>query len=297
MTIESGITFQTDVGKIKRLAVKHIRDAFVSQAKIDSEWQSLNYTDRPDFDAAVAEYEQFIELLTKLGVELEFLPEVDNTTLDSLYSRDNALATNQGMILCNMGKHARRTEPEHQKALYESLGIPILAQMQNPACIEGGDVTWLKDNILAVGHGYRTNSEGIAELKRLTKGLASEVIEVALPHFRGPSDVLHLMSMISPIADDIAAVYSPLMSVPFRNQLLDLGYRLIEVPEDEYDSLGCNILAVEAGVCIMAEGNPKTHKGLLDAGVEVHTFKGKEISAKGCGGPTCLTRPLERELV
>jgi N-dimethylarginine dimethylaminohydrolase len=291
---DHGITFQSDTTKVKRILVKHVRDAFQSADKINREWQVLNYFDPPDYSLALQEYDQFINLLEKLGVTVEFLPVADNTTLDSLYTRDNAIATNAGMLICAMGKKQRHSEPAHQKAFYESAGINVLDELQDGACIEGGDVTWLKGDILAVGHGYRTNAAGIAALKNAVKETAKEVIEVPLPHFRGPNDVLHLMSMISPVADDLAVVYSPLMPVPFRNWLLDMGYRLIEVPVSEYDNLGCNVLTIEPGVCVMVEGSPRTRKLLQRKGVEVHTFAGQEICAKGAGGPTCLTRPLER---
>jgi N-dimethylarginine dimethylaminohydrolase len=291
----NNLTFQTDVGKIKRLLVKHARDAFRDEQQLEQEWKALHFLEKPNREQAIREYDEFCELLASFGIRLEFLPASSDTTLDSLYPRDNAISTDNGMILCTMGKANRVTEPNHHRSIYSTLNISIAGEITAPGSVEGGDVTWLKNNILCVANGYRTNPQGIAQLKQLTSGLVSDFIEVPLPHFRGPNDVFHLMSIISPIADDLAVVYSPLMPVPFRNYLLDLGYRLIEVPEQEYDSQGVNILAVAPGVCVAVEGNPITHQRLLDAGAEVHTFRGSEICEKGCGGPTCLTRPLERE--
>jgi len=286
---------QTDVGQIKRVLLKHAKDAFRDDEQIDREWKALNFLARPDRSNAIVEYDAFCDLLSKLGVELEFLPASADTTLDSLYPRDNAVVTDNGIILCTMGKANRQTEPEHQHQHYITRGSKVLGSVTAPGSVEGGDVTWLRNNVLAVANGYRTNAQGIAQLRELTAASVSDFIEVPLPHFRGPSDVFHLMSIISPVADDLAVVYSPLMPVPFRNYLLDSGYRLVEVPEQEYDSQGCNVLAVAPGVCVAVEGNPITKKRLLDAGAEVHTFSGKDICEKGCGGPTCLTRPLERE--
>ncbi|PWK53205.1 dimethylarginine dimethylaminohydrolase family protein [Pleionea mediterranea] len=289
-------TFQTDVGKIKRILLKHVKDAFRNEQQIEQEWKALHFLDKPDRNNAIREYDALCDLLTGFGIELEFLPETENTTLDSLYPRDNALATNGGMILCTMGKQNRQTEPEHHNTFYAQTQTNVLGEITSPGSVEGGDVAWLQNNVLAVANGYRTNPAGIAQLKQMVSPLVSDFIEVPLPHFRGPSDVFHLMSIISPIADDLAVVYSPLMPVPFRQYLLDTGVRLVEVPEQEYDSQGCNVLAVAPGVCVAVEGNPITHQRLLDAGAEVHTFKGKDICEKGCGGPTCLTRPLEREV-
>ncbi|NVJ51557.1 MAG: hypothetical protein HWE13_10640 [Gammaproteobacteria bacterium] len=288
------LTMQTDVGQIKRILLKHAKDAFRNEQQIEQEWQALNFLAKPDRANAIKEYDAFCELLVKLGVELAFLPASDDTTLDSLYPRDNALTTDEGILLCTMGKPNRASEPEHLKQFFQTEGITIKGEISAPGSIEGGDVTWLKNNVLAVANGYRTNPKGIAQLREQVANTASAVIEVPLPHFRGPSDVFHLMSIVSPIAEDVAVVYSPLMPVPFRNYLLESGYRLVEVPESEYDSQGCNVLAVAPGVVIAVDGNPITLKGMQQAGIDVHVIKGKDICEKGCGGPTCLTRPLER---
>jgi N-dimethylarginine dimethylaminohydrolase len=145
-----------------------------------------------------------------------------------------------------------------------------------------------------VGRGYRTNDEGIEQLRALLADGVDELLVVPSPHWNGPTDVFHLMSVISPLADDLALVYSPLLPVPFRQGLLARGFELVEVPDDEFDSMGCNVLALAPRVALAVEGNPETRRRMEQAGVQVHTFEGEEISAKGCGGPTCLTRPLER---
>jgi N-dimethylarginine dimethylaminohydrolase len=147
---------------------------------------------------------------------------------------------------------------------------------------------------LAVGYSYRTNEAGIIQLKELLEPKGISVLVVDLPHYRGKEDVFHLMSILSPVDKDLAVVYSPLMPIKFRNELLKRGFQLIEVPEVEFDSMGCNVLAISPRECVMVEGNPIT-RGLLEkAGCRVTTYLGKEISVKGGGGPTCLTRPLVR---
>jgi N-dimethylarginine dimethylaminohydrolase len=160
------------------------------------------------------------------------------------------------------------------------------------ATLEGGDTTWLDDGTLAVGRGYRTSAAGIEQLVALLPYV--EVVQVPLSHWKGPSDVFHLMSILSPLDTDLMLVYSPLMPVPFREFLLARGYRLVEVPTEEFESQGCNVLAMAPSVAIALDGNPETRRRMEAAGVEVHCFAGREISQKGSGGPTCLTRPLER---
>jgi N-dimethylarginine dimethylaminohydrolase len=289
-------TFQSDVGKISKLIVKHARDALVDEAAVDRQWQKLNYYGRPDFARATAEYDRFVELLQRFDIDIDFLPQDDNVGMDSLYPRDTAIATDKGMILCNMGKEERRTEPSAMAAALRSLNIPILGSITGTGRIEGGDVTWLDRDTLAVGRGYRTNDEGIRQLRRLLDGSVENIIVVPLPHWRGPGDVFHLMSMISPVAEDAAVVYSPLLPVPFREFLVERGIRLVEVPDEEFESMGCNVLAVAPGVCLLRRGNPKTRERLEAAGLEVHEFDGDEICGRGAGGPTCLTRPILREI-
>ena len=156
---------------------------------------------------------------------------------------------------------------------------------------------WLDERTIAVGRGYRTNAAGIEQLHALLGDSVDEVIAVALPHWRGPDDVFHLMSVISPIDRDLALVYSPLMSVPFRERLLERGMTLVEVPDDEFATMGANVLALAPRRCVMLAGNPKTRARLERAGAEVFEYDGQEISVKGGGGPTCLTRPLARQRV
>jgi N-dimethylarginine dimethylaminohydrolase len=192
-----------------------------------------------------------------------------------------------------MGKRARQHEPAAQGRFFESLGLPIAGVIDPPGQIEGGDVVWFDERTVAVGHGYRTTDAGIAQLRAVLDP-AVEVVVVPLPHYRGPDDVFHLMSIISPVDADLAAVYSPLMPVPFREWLLDRGLRLVEVPDQEFATMGANVLALAPRRVVMLDGNPMTRARLEAAGAEVLVYDGSEISVKGGGGPTCLTRPLAR---
>ena len=287
-------TAHSEVGAIRHVWVKHARDAFLSQASIDRQWEALGYLDRPDMDRGVEEYDRFVEHLRGSGARVDFLPPSSDLNIDSIYVRDASIVTNCGLILCKMGKDARAGEPQAQGRAAESMGLQVLGSVVGAGCIEGGDFVWLRPRIAAVGLGYRTNAEGIRQLGALLDGMVDELILVPLPHWRGPGDVFHLMSIISPVADDLAVVYSPLLPVPFRDRLLELGFELVEVPDEEFDSMGANVLATAPRRALMIEGNPVTRARLERAGTEVTTYDGHEISGKGCGGPTCLTRPLLR---
>jgi N-dimethylarginine dimethylaminohydrolase len=212
-----------------------------------------------------------------------------------VYVRDAAVLCDRGAILCAMGKEARRSEPAALEPVFRHAGIPVHGTIEPPGTLEGGDFVWLNERTAAVGRGYRTNDEGIRQLRALLRGCTDEVVEVPLPHWRGPSDVFHLMSILSPLDADLALVFSPLLPVPFRERLLAMGIALVDVPDAEFETLGCNVLALGPRHCLMTEGNPVTQSRMEAAGVRVVTFPGEEICRKGGGGPTCLTRPLARE--
>ena len=282
-----------EYGAIKKLGLRHVRDAFCGADKISVEWRALNYAGAPDYQRAIAEYDRFASFFTDQGVEIVWLPQEPSLTMDAVYVRDATLISPKGLIACSMGKAARSHEPALASQLYSKSGFPVAGAIQGQGKIEGGDFIWL-DDACAVGWGYRTNAEGIRQLKD-TLGPQTHVEVVGLPHYKGPSDVFHLMSFISPLDHDLALIYSPVMPVPFRNWLLDRGIRFVEVPDEEFETMACNVLALAPRKCLMVAGNPETRRRLEAAGCEVLIYEGWEISRKGEGGPTCLTRPLERE--
>jgi N-dimethylarginine dimethylaminohydrolase len=283
-----------EYGRLTRVVLKHPRDAFRDQATCAAQWRQLRFTNEPDFARAIAEYDRFVAILASTGAQLDFLPATADTTLDSIYVRDASLASPRGMILCNMGKPARASEPAAQQHAFHALALPIAGRITGAGRLEGGDVVWLDDATLAVGRGYRTNDEGIRQLGEML-GPSVEVVVVPLPHWSGEGDVMHLMSLISPVDRYLAVVYSRLLPVPFREWLLARGTRLIEVPDEEFGTMGTNVLALSPRRCLMISGNPLTRAALERAGAEVLEYDGSEISVKGAGGPTCLTRPVSRE--
>ena len=282
-----------EFGRLTRVVVKPVADAWSAPGAITREWRELNFTHEPELKRAMTEYARFIEMVSSTGAEVLSLPQSPDTGLDSIYARDASVVTPAGIVLCRMGKPQREREPAAQRAAFESWGIPVVGAIEAPGQLEGGDVLWLDARTVVVGQGYRTNAEGIRQFRELL-GAAVELIVVPLPHWRGPSDVFHLMSIISPVDRDLAVVYSPLMPVPFRELLAARGISFVEVPDAEFDSMGANVLAVSPRMCLMVEGNPVTFERLEAAGASVLTYAGREISLKGGGGPTCLTRPIGR---
>jgi N-dimethylarginine dimethylaminohydrolase len=284
-----------EVGRLRHVVLKHPRDAFADAATIAAQWQELNFAGPPDLDRAVAEYDRFVAAIRSVGAKVSFLQRDATTTLDSIYVRDASITSARGMILCRMGKRQREPEPAVQRAAYEAMSppIPVVGEITDPGRIEGGDVVWLDERTIVVGRGYRTNDDGIRQL-RVLLGESIDLVVVPLPHWKGESDVMHLMSLVSPVDRDLAVVYSRLLPVPFREYLLGRGINLVDVPDEEFDSMGTNVLAVAPRQCLMLAGNPRTRAALERAGASVIEYAGHEISVKGAGGPTCLTRPIIR---
>ena len=283
-----------EYGPIRRMVVRHARDAYLGQAVLDDRWEVEEFLGSPDFNEALAEYDSFLQAITDAGIELEFVPADEHNGVSAIYVRDSALISRHGAILCAMRNAHRASEPAVANDDFARLGVPVVGAVTGTGLIEGGDFIWLDENTCAVADGYRTNPEGIRQLGAL---LGPDVhIEVAqLPHGDGPCACLHLMSLISPLDANLALVYSKLMPVRFRQWLLDRGTVFVEVPDDEYEpTMGCNVLALGPRKCLALDGNTVTRRRMEAAGCDVVTYKGSEISFKGGGGPTCLTRPLIR---
>jgi N-dimethylarginine dimethylaminohydrolase len=253
-----------------------------------------HYTGRPDLLAAQQEHDALVALLQAAGTEVLYHDEPQVNHADAIYTFDPALVTDQGAVILSMGKPLRRGEEAAMARRFDALGIPILYTLHGDARAEGGDLLWIDHDTLAVGQGFRTNALGLRQLGEALTPLGTTVLPVELPYFTGPESCLHLLSLISIVDDHLAVVYPSLLAVPFWQELQRRDFRLIPVPETEFATMAPNVLALSPGRCVMLEGNPITRSRLEDAGCQVATYVGNEISLKAEGGPTCLTRPILR---
>jgi N-dimethylarginine dimethylaminohydrolase len=282
-----------EFGRLTAVALRRPDAAFGDPGRIAAQWRDLAWHSAPDLATARAEYAAFEALLREAGAEIVHLPNGDGLTLDSLYVRDALIVTPAGLVLAAMGKPARAGEPAANAAALEKAGYPVIGAIEPPGKVEGGDLVWLDAATLVAGHTYRTNPAGIAQLATLV-GPDVTVHTVQMPHHKGSADVFHLMSVLSPIDHDLALVYPPLAPVALMERLAERDIAVVAVPDEEFESMGCNVLAIAPRRCIMVEGNPQTRRRLEAAGATVHEIGATEICRKGDGGPTCLTRPLSR---
>jgi dimethylargininase len=254
-------------------------------------WREYGWRAAPDHAAAAAEHEAFCGLLEAAGAEV-VVSRHDPGNPDAIYVYDPVLIGDQGAVLLRPGKKGRRTEPGALAPALAATGIPIVVELLAPVVVEGGDTLWLDSRTLLVGIGYRTNQEAIAALAGAFPGV--EVIAFDLPHWNGRGEVMHLMSFISPLDGDLALVYPRIAPVRLLDLLVEHGIELVEVPDDEFETQGSNVLALGPRQALALDGNPETLVRMERAGVDVVVYRGDEISRKGDGGPTCLTRPLLR---
>ena len=285
----------SNVSTLKTVLLKNPQAAFKSQKTIDLQWQDLNFIDKPDFKKSVTQYENFIDILNDNNVEILYIPEDELTSLDSIYTHDPIFMTPNGAVIGNMGKTQRKPETIMMKNYLNEIGVPILGEIINDATLEGGDVIWIDEKTVAAGLTYRTNIKGIDQLRKILSTISVEVISVDLPHWNGPVDVLHLMSLISPLKEDLFLIYKKLLPVGLLKLLKQLDIKTISIADEDYDSLGCNVLPLSTTKCLITSGNDKTFKIIEDNGIEVIEFQASEICYKGSGGPTCLTRPIYRK--
>ena len=260
----------------------------------DDQFARFGYPRPVNHDRTQIEHEAFRALLAEAGAEAVIAGPDEAGLLDAIFAYDPSLMTDAGVVLLRPGKELRLPEVDLAEQTYAELGIPVIGRIDAPGTVEGGDTVWLDERTLAVGRGYRTNDQGIRQLSALLAPHGIDTMTVELPHWRGPDECLHLMSFISPVADRLAVVYLPLMSVPFVQELQRRGWSIIEVPDEEFETHGCNVLTLAPMRVLVCDGSPVTRARLEAAGCEVVAYTGDELSHNRAGGPTCLTRPILR---
>ena len=254
-------------------------------------WQRCGWRSEPDAAGIAREHEAFCSLLADAGAEVVLAESATPGNPDAIYTYDPALVADEGALLLHPGKKCRRAEVNAMAEDFERAGVPVAGRLSEAAWAEGGDCCWLDARTLLVGCGYRTNAAGIACVRELLPEV--EVVAFDLPHWHGRDEVMHLMSLISPLAPDLAVVYEPLLPARLAQLLRARDVELVRVPDEEFDSMGSNVFALAPRVALAVEGNPVTRERMERAGAAVLTYRGEELS-KGDGGPTCLTRPLLR---
>jgi dimethylargininase len=254
-------------------------------------WEAYGWRAAPDVSAAQAEHEALCALLADAGAEV-VVSEHDPGNPDAIYAYDPTLVGRDGAVLLLPGKAGRRAEPEATVAALEEAGVPVVGRIELPATVEGGDTVWLDEETLLVGIGYRTNPASVEALRGAFPGV--DVIVFDLPHWIGAGEVMHLMSFISPLDRDLALVYPRIAPTRLMWLLAERGIEIVEVPDEEFETQGPNVLALAPRRALALERNDVTRRRMERAGVDVVTYRGDEISRKGDGGPTCLTRPLLR---
>jgi len=276
---------QSMTGRLERVLV---RPPLAEDAE---RWREYGWRSAPDHAAAATEHELLCAILEDAGAEV-VVSRHDPGNPDAMYVYDPVLVGARGAVLLRPGKEGRKGEPTAIAASLTAADVPIAAELADPVRVEGGDTVWLDDATLLVGIGYRTNGAALTALADAFPGV--DVIAFDLPHWNGSGEVMHLMSFISPLDRDLALVYPRIAPVRLFELLAERGIAVVEVPDEEFETQGPNVLALGPRQALALDGNPETRRRMERAGVGVAVYRGEEISKKGDGGPTCLTRPLLR---
>ncbi len=268
-------------------------------AILEADHEIWHYGKPINADALRTQFERFTSLVEESGAQIHWLPDDPGDGLaDSVFVYDPSFTFPQGAVVMNLGKGLRTDEAALHQTFYESVGLPVLGSIEAPGSIEGGDCYWLDGTTLAVGRGFRTNQSGIDQLRAIVEPLGTAVEAYDLVYLKGPEACLHLMSVCSPLADDLAIVYAPLMPTALYQRMEQLGIELLHAPDDEFEASGglnLNVLATAPREVIAIDGFPGTAQLMRDAGCEVKLFDASELCLPCEGGPTCLTRPLARD--
>ncbi|MGD8376187.1 MAG: arginine deiminase family protein [Acidobacteriota bacterium] len=291
----SGFGGQTMAAPLRRALVATPDVAGWSRPEEAGRWQELGYRRPPDAAAAREQHLALCARLEEASVRIEHLAPGSGLTPDAVYTHDASLTTDRGMILLRPGKVARRDEPARHADRFREIGVPVRGAIREPGTAEGGDLVWLDPATLLAGRGYRTNPDGIEQLREMLEPDGVTVVEAALPHGEGPGACLHLMSLMSVLDDTTLLVDLSALAVPTVELLRGRGRRLLAIDPAERGTMACNVLALGDGRLLALEENPRTNRGLREAGFDVRTFPGSELAQNGGGGPTCLTRPLHRD--
>jgi N-dimethylarginine dimethylaminohydrolase len=282
------------VDRLSRVVVCSPKIAGWDKPERAARWRDLGFLRPPDFEKAQHQHQALYRELETAGAEVLDLPPAHELSLDAVYAHDASLLTDFGLIVMRPGKPNRAAEGKCHGSFLQLLGIPMLAKITAPGTTEAGDIVWLDSKTLLIGHSYRTNAAGIAQMRTLLAPKGIEVIAAPLPHGAGPSTCLHLMSLISLLDEHTALVDLPWLAVEIVELLKSRGYRFIEIDYSERETLACNVLALGEKRLLALEENAKTNATLRAAGYDVRTFAGSELCLNGGGGPTCLTRPILR---
>jgi len=285
------------VGKLEKVMVCSPATAGWNRPERVAAWRELGFHHAPDFALAQSQHEVLYRELENAAAEVLELPPAHELSLDAVYTHDASLTTDFGLIVMRPGKANRVPEGQHHAGFASGLGIPTLATITAPGTTEAGDIVWLDPTTLLIGRGYRTNSEGIAQMREVLQPKGVDVLSAPLPYGPGPCACLHLMSLISLLDERTALVDLPWLAVETVELLKGRGFRLIEIDYSERDTLACNVLSLGENRLLAIEENRSTNDRLRRAGFDVRTFPGSEICINGSGGPTCLTRPLLRHSV
>ena len=247
-----------------------------------------NGRQRPDLAKAQAQHDALTGALRAEGAEVVYVEDPLPNMTRSVFTRDNAIITRGGAILCRMGVSYRRGEELPVMRTLARLGMPILHTIHGTGLMEGGSFLWLNDKTAVVAVGYRSNPEGTRQVAEVLNTMGVELLCV---DNRGYG--LHIDGDI--VMVDVDKAFAFIFELPWwlLERAREMGIQIIDAdPRD--GPFGVNCLAVRPGRVIISSHAVRSAERLDKAGVEVIMIDYDELPKAG-GGIHCSTLPLVRD--
>jgi dimethylargininase len=155
-----------------------------------------------DHELAIRQWEGYCDALRSVGWTLVEVPAADDCP-DAVFVEDTVVMFRNVAVITRPGAASRRPETGEVEKVVESLGCS-LNRIVAPGTLDGGDVLKVGDMVY-VGHGGRTNAEGIRQLRAILTPLGATVVAVPV------RKVLHLKSAVTALPDGAVIGYPPVV--------------------------------------------------------------------------------------
>lgn len=249
---------------------------------------------RPDPERALSQHRALVEAYEREGVSVHFV-DPDGSPPgpfpNLIYVADLLFMTPEGAILARPAGAVRAGEERWVQRRLAELGIPILRAVSGSASFEGADAMWVDPETVLIGPGFRTNRDGVRQVRRVLEDLGVRTLLAEVP-----SASMHLMGQLRIVDRDLAFYRKGRLPRSAVKALEERGFSLHPFPDlQEMDArFANNIVTLGPRRILMPDGAPVTQGFYRDHGVECVGVALDEIH-KGAGSVGCLTGVLRRE--
>ena len=250
------------------------------------------FSDQPiDVELMRKQHDSVAELYRQHGVKVFYVEEQREDRPNAIFCRDLVFMTPEGAIITRPGMAARRGEERYIAKALADLGVPIVRTINGDGMFEGANAMWVDRKTVVLSTGSRCNRSGFEQVETELRRMG--VTEVL--HMQQPYSNIHIDGLMNPASNDVLLVHASQVPYDVLDVLKKKGYKIVEAPSqtEVREHFGCNFVALEPGLIVMPEGNPRCQEALEKSGIKVITIDISEI-LKGRGALHCITAYLKR---